>query len=88
MKEENVILSNEEGLHGRAAAAFVRCSSKFESDIKIISGDIAVNGKSIIGIMSLGAFQGEDLIIRAEGPDENIAVKELLNLVENNFEIK
>lgn len=87
MKEEKITLINDEGLHGRAAAAFVRKSSEFESDIKIISGDIAVNGKSIIGIMSLGAFQGEKLIIRAEGPDENMAIEELCKLVSEEFKI-
>ncbi len=81
MKEMKVKLINEDGLHGRAAANFVRVASKFSSDVKLISEDVSVNGKSIIGIMSLGAFSGEELIIRTEGTDENVALKTLVDLV-------
>lgn len=81
MKEMKVKLINEEGLHGRAAANFVRVASKFNSDVKLISEDVSVNGKSIIGIMSLGAFSGEELIIRTEGSDENVALRTLVDLV-------
>lgn len=81
MKEMKVKLLNEEGLHGRAAANFVRVANKFESDVKLISDDVSVNGKSIIGIMSLGAFYGEELTIRTEGPDENVALRTLVDLV-------
>lgn len=85
MVEKQVILKNEDGLHGRAASSFVRHASSFQSNIKIISKDVSVNGKSIIGIMSLGAFHGEELTIRAEGPDEEKAIEELVNVVNNNF---
>lgn len=81
MKEMKIKLVNEEGLHGRAAANFVRVASKFDSDVKLISEDVSVNGKSIIGIMSLGAFYGEELIIRTDGPDENVALRTLVDLV-------
>lgn len=81
MKEMKVKLINEEGLHGRAAANFVRVASKFESEVKLVSEDVSVNGKSIIGIMSLGAFSGEELTIRTEGPDENVALRTLVDLI-------
>ena len=87
MVEKKVLLKNEEGLHGRAAASFVREANKFESGIKIQSGDVAVNGKSIIGIMSLGAFSGEELIIKADGEDEEEALDALIEHVKNNFEM-
>lgn len=85
MKEMKVKLINEEGLHGRAAANFVRVASKFDSEIKLVSEDVSVNGKSIIGIMSLGAFCGEELIIRTEGSDENVALKTLVDLVQQKL---
>ena len=81
MKEMKVKLVNEEGLHGRAAANFVRAAGKFESVVKLVSDGVSVNGKSIIGIMSLGAFCGEELTIRTDGPDENVALRTLVDLV-------
>lgn len=87
MRELKVTLTNEDGLHGRAAANFVRVASKFDSDVKISVDDVTVNGKSIIGIMSLGAFNGEDMIIRTEGSDENVALKTLSDLVKQNFQL-
>lgn len=87
MKEMKVTLTNDEGLHGRAAANFVRVAGKFTSDVKIILDDVSVNGKSIIGIMSLGAFKGEELLIRTEGTDENMALKSLSELVNQKFKL-
>lgn len=87
MKEMKVTLTNDEGLHGRAAANFVRVAGKFNSDVKIILDDISVNGKSIIGIMSLGAFKGEELLIRTEGNDENMALKSLSELINQKFQL-
>ncbi len=87
MKEVTVKLTNDEGLHARPAAIFVKTASKFNSDIQIVYNGIAVNGKSIIGIMSLGAFSGEEITIQAEGTDMNVALKTLGQLVENKFEV-
>lgn len=88
MKEMKVKLKNQDGLHGRAAANFVRVASRFNSDIKIALEDISVNGKSIIGIMSLGAFSGEELTIKANGSDENVALRTLVELVNDDFQIR
>lgn len=85
MIEKSIILKNKDGLHGRAASSFVRVASEFESDIKIMSKNVSVNGKSIIGIMSLGAFHGEELTIRADGPDEEEAIEKLVETVEDDF---
>ncbi|MDO5726021.1 MAG: HPr family phosphocarrier protein [Tissierellia bacterium] len=87
MKEQRITLKNEEGLHARPAAIFVRLASRFNSDITIESNGITVDGKSIIGIMSLGAFCGEEIKITAKGNDENVATKALVQLIQNNFEI-
>ncbi len=87
MKEMKVTLINEEGLHGRAAANFVRVASRFNSEIKIIVDDVSVNGKSIIGIMSLGAFNGEELTIRTDGADENVALRTLIDLINQKFQL-
>lgn len=82
---KTVKLLNEEGLHARAAAFFVRTANKFTSEITLDAHGDSVNGKSIIGIMSLGVFSGEEVTIIANGSDAEKAAESLVNLVENNF---
>ena len=85
MISKKVVLNNADGLHARAAALFVREANKFASDINLEAHNDKVNGKSIIGIMSLGAFIGEEISIEAEGVDEEEAVDRLARLVEKEF---
>jgi phosphocarrier protein HPr len=80
-----VILKNEDGLHARAAALFVRSANQFKSEIILEAHGEKVNGKSIIGLMSLGAKYNELLKISADGPDAKEAIDNLVKLVENNF---
>lgn len=82
---KEIKLSNEDGLHARAAALFVRTANKYESEISLACHEDEVNGKSIIGIMSLGAFEGEIVKIKCDGSDEEEALKNLTSLIENNF---
>ena len=85
MISKKVVLNNADGLHARAAALFVREANKFASDINLEAHNDKVNGKSIIGIMSLGAFIGEEISIEADGVDEEEAVERLAKLVEKEF---
>ena len=85
MISKKVVLNNNDGLHARAAALFVREANKFASDINLEAHGDKVNGKSIIGIMSLGAFSGEEIVIEAEGADEEEAVEKLAHIVEKEF---
>lgn len=85
MISKKVVLNNADGLHARAAALFVREANKFASDINLEAHDDKVNGKSIIGIMSLGAFIDEEISIEADGVDEEEAVERLAKLVEKEF---
>ena len=86
MKELKVTLKNEEGLHARPAAMFVRAANQFTSDITIVSDGDEVNGKSIIGIMSLGLYSGQEIPLQADGADEAEAVEYLANFIENELE--
>lgn len=86
MEKVTLTLKNKDGLHARPAAVFVQESNKYDSDIEIEFQGLRVNGKSIIGIMSLGAFYGEDITIIARGRDEEEAVKALEELIINGFE--
>lgn len=85
MQERKVVLNNEDGLHARAAALFVQVANKFSSNVYIEYDGKKVNGKSIIGVMSLGAFVGEEITIITNGIDEKEAIEELTNLVVNKM---
>lgn len=81
MMEKKVIITNPIGLQARMAALFVQTAGKFTSAVWVNSGDRQVNAKSIMGLMSLGASPGSAISIGAEGEDETLAVKELIELL-------
>ena len=82
---KTVTICNRLGLHARAASTFVKTSSKYKSSISIQKDDLQVNGKSILGIMTLAAAEGSRLTLQAEGEDAQQAVQELALLIENRF---
>lgn len=81
-----MIITNKFGLHARPCAEFVKLAGKFASDITVSSNDTEVNGKSIMGVMMLAAGKGTEIWIRANGPDEGMAVRALADLVTGKFE--
>ena len=84
--KKTVIVKNKQGLHARPAAIFVQIANKFDARITVRRNDEEVNGKSIMGILMLGAEQGSPIIIEAEGNDAEDAVAELEKLVNNEEE--
>jgi phosphocarrier protein HPr len=85
MVEKTVKVSNPTGLHARPAALFVQTAGKFTSHIWIGKSDKKVNAKSIMGLMSLAVSCGTDVTIGADGEDEHLAVKELIDLITSGF---
>jgi phosphocarrier protein len=83
--ERRVRIVNELGLHARPAAAFVKVAGKFKSEISVGRDEMVVNGKSIMGVMTLAAERGSELKIRAEGDDADDAARALAELVSNGF---
>lgn len=81
MMERKLEVKNEDGLQARVAALFVRVANKYTSEITLEANGERVNGKSIIGIMSLGIFGGETIKIFAEGPDSEEALNELSEIL-------
>ena len=81
MVERETTIGPEEGLHARPAAQFVKSAKKFDSEIVVIKGEREANAKSSLKIMSLGAKQGDEIIIRAEGDDAEEAVETLAELI-------
>jgi phosphocarrier protein len=78
-------VKNKLGLHARAAAQFVRVSSKYDSDIRIKKDGYEVDGKSILGVLSLAAIKGTTIEILTEGDDSQQAFEEISALVECGF---
>ncbi|MBD3288735.1 HPr family phosphocarrier protein [candidate division KSB1 bacterium] len=85
MKEVKVKIQNKLGLHARPAAEFVKCASQYKSDVMVAKNDREVNGKSIMGVMTLAAEMGSVLRIVADGEDEELAVKALVELINLKF---
>jgi phosphocarrier protein len=78
-------LKNKLGMHARAAASFVRIAQQFKSDIYIERNGETVNGKSILGILTLACPKGGMISIKAQGADAPAAMKALEDLIENKF---
>ena len=85
MPEITLIVEHQVGLHARPAALFVQTASEYESDITVTHGDRTANAKSILNVLTLGANQGAEITIHAEGPDAEEALASLEELVKNNF---
>ncbi len=78
-------ISNELGLHARAAAQFVKIASRFSSEILVKKDSREVNGKSIMGILMLAAAKGSEIRIAVSGGDAPEALSALQALIENKF---
>ena len=75
MKKQEFNITAETGIHARPATLLVQSASKFNSDINLEYKGKSVNLKSIMGVMSLGVGQGSDVVITAEGDDEEEAIQ-------------
>ncbi|KXK53439.1 MAG: phosphotransferase system, phosphocarrier protein HPr [Chlorobi bacterium OLB5] len=85
MIERNVTIVNKAGMHTRPASNIVKIASKYKADFYIIKNGYSINGKSIIGVMTLAAEQGSVLTLRFEGEDEEKAAKEIIKFFEEGF---
>jgi phosphocarrier protein HPr len=80
-----VTITNKKGLHARAAAKFVSCVERFEADVTVIKQDLAVSGRSIMGLMLLAAAAGSEIELRIEGPEARAALKAITELIAAKF---
>lgn len=81
--KKKIIVKNKQGLHARPAALFVQIANKFDAQITVRRDKERVNGKSIMGILMLGAEKGSEIIIEAEGEDASVAILELEKIISN-----
>lgn len=86
MEEREVTIKNRAGIHARPAALIVQTANKYDSQISFEKDDDKVNGKSIMGIITLGAGYNTKLKVIAEGNDEKQAVDAIVALFEKRFE--
>jgi phosphocarrier protein HPr len=80
-----VVIPNKKGLHARASAQFVRCTSSFTATVRVTREGHTVGGTSIMGLMMLAAGQGHTILIEAEGQEARLALDALVALVEGGF---
>ena len=73
-------------MHTRPAATLVKTAAKYKADFFIYKDGMEINGKSIIGVMTLAAEQGSKLLLRFDGPDEQDALKDVVALFERGFD--
>jgi len=79
-----VKITNEQGLHMRPLSAFVKLASGFQSSVSVSrDGQPPVDGRSMFGLMSLGAEQGTELILEVSGPDQEPALQALVGFLAN-----
>lgn len=88
MVSQIVTVKNESGLHARPASVLVKVATKYESEFTIKMYGYSVNGKSILGVMTLAAECGAEMELVLEGPDEKEALNELISLFENRFQLQ
>ena len=85
MIERDARIVNPLGMHARPAAEFVKVASRFKCAVEVRKDDLAVNGKSIMGVMMLAAECVSSLTIKTDGEDAEAAMHALLALVADGF---
>ncbi len=86
MVERIVTIKNRAGIHARPAALLVQTASRFKSKVSIEKDSYKINGKSIMGIITLGAAYDSSLKLMVEGEDESEAAEALVHLFDSRFE--
>ena len=81
----NFVIKNRLGLHARAAAVLVALTSRFTSSIMIRKDSFEIDGKSILGVLSLAAIYGTEVAVTIEGEDSELAMEEVSSLIKNGF---
>jgi phosphocarrier protein len=88
MLEKKIAIKNKLGLHARAAVKFVNLANRYGASVKIIKDGNEIDGKSILGILTLAATQGPEIVLLVSGKDEDSALKALAELIDNRFDEK
>lgn len=79
------LIVNVLGLHARAAAQLVQVANRFRSETHVEKDGMRVNGKSIMGVLTLAAAKGSSITVSCEGDDAAGAMEALAKVIENGF---
>lgn len=85
MYVKEVTINNQVGLHARPATFFIQKANEFKCSIWVEKEERRVNGKSLLGVLSLGIVKGTTVSLIADGADEKDAVEKLAELVNSDF---
>ena len=85
MLKKTITIGLSSGLEARPVAMLVQIASQFDSQIYVENNNARVNAKSIMAVMSLGVKQGNEVIITADGADEEEAIAEIQKVLEENL---
>ncbi len=83
--ERTFLIVNTLGLHARAAAQLVQSANRYKSEVHVEKDGMAVNGKSIMGVLTLAAAKGTQIAVTCEGDDAQDAMAALAVIIENGF---
>jgi phosphocarrier protein HPr len=86
MMEKKAIVKSETGIHARPALAVVKEASKFKSEVLIVKDGNEYNAKSIVAIMCMAAVKNDEVIIKTNGDDEEVAAVSMVKLIEEGLE--
>lgn len=86
MREVTLTLENAEGLHARPAAVLAKMAGQFTAKVEIKAKGQQKNAKSIMGLMALGLEKGDQILLVAEGADEQNAVEQISALIRGGFQ--
>ncbi|MDP1834653.1 MAG: HPr family phosphocarrier protein [Chlamydiales bacterium] len=81
------VVGNDKGLHTRPSTELVKCAATFKADVRLLYQNHEVNAKSLLGILMLAAAKGAKIGVEATGEDAQEAVKTIVSLAQNNFNI-
>lgn len=85
MKKIAYVVQDALGIHARPAGLLIKEAAKFSSSIKIAANGKEVDAKRIIGVMSLGVRQGQEITIMIDGADEDAAASALETFLKENL---
>lgn len=85
MKEFQYVIKDTLGIHARPAGMLVKTAICYKSEMKIRKGEQEIDLKRLFGVMSLGVKQGDKIVVTAEGPDEDEAIREVERVLRENL---
>ncbi len=85
MPERVVLVTNQLGMHARAAARFVKTAARYEAVVTVTRGETTIDGKSILGLLFLAAARGSRLRIHTSGREAGPALEALTRLVQDGI---